>query len=230
MLGEDDQQISPSEFLSAAERYQLMEDLDRWVVANTLKLLSGSLAMLAPAKARFAINLSGQSLGSEAFLGFVQQQLERSRVPPEMLCFEITETVAVANLQRAQTLMHTLRKSGCRFSLDDFGTGLSSFAYLKLFPVDTLKIDGSFIRDLTTNVVSQSVVAAVSEVARVMQLETVAEFVQDEPTLALLGKLGVTWAQGYLFGEPVLLTERIAGVPEMPALTERHRAADARGA
>lgn len=230
MLGEDDQQISPSEFLSAAERYQLMEDLDRWVVANTLKLLSGSLAMLAPAKARFAINLSGQSLGSEAFLGFVQQQLERSRVPPEMLCFEITETVAVANLQRAQTLMHTLRKSGCRFSLDDFGTGLSSFAYLKLFPVDTLKIDGSFIRDLSTNVVSQSVVAAVSEVARVMQLETVAEFVQDEPTLALLGKLGVTWAQGYLFGEPVLLTERIAGVPEMPALAGHHRAADARGA
>lgn len=231
MLGEDDQQISPSEFLSAAERYQLMEDLDRWVVAHTLKLLSGSLARLSPAKARFAINLSGQSLGSETFLGFVQQQLERSRVPPEMLCFEITETVAVANLQRAQTLMHTLRKSGCRFSLDDFGTGLSSFAYLKLFPVDTLKIDGSFIRDLATNVVSQSVVAAVSEVARVMQLETVAEFVQDEPTLALLGKLGVTWAQGYLLGEPTLLTERIAGVPERPAVAElSHRPAEARGA
>ena len=230
MLGEDDQQISPSEFLSAAERYQLMEDLDRWVVANSLQLLSASLARLAPAKARFAINLSGQSLGSEAFLGFVQQQLERSRVPPEMLCFEITETVAVANLQRAQTFMHTLRKTGCRFSLDDFGTGLSSFAYLKLFPVDTLKIDGSFIRDLTTNVVSQSVVAAVSEVARVMQLETVAEFVGDEATLALLGKLGVTWAQGYLFGEPTLLTERIASVPEKPALDGHRRSADARGA
>ena len=230
MLGEDDQQISPSEFLSAAERYQLMEDLDRWVVANSLQLLSASLARLAPAKARFAINLSGQSLGSEAFLGFVQQQLERSRVPPEMLCFEITETVAVANLQRAQTFMHTLRKTGCRFSLDDFGTGLSSFAYLKLFPVDTLKIDGSFIRDLTTNVVSQSVVAAVSEVARVMQLETVAEFVGDEATLALLGKLGVTWAQGYLFGEPTLLTERIASVPENPALDGHRRSADVRGA
>ncbi len=230
MLGEDDRQISPSEFLSAAERYQMMEDLDRWVVANTLELLSGSLARLAPAKARFAINLSGQSLGSEAFLGFVQQQIERSRVPPEMLCFEITETVAVANLQRAQTFMHTLRKTGCRFSLDDFGTGLSSFAYLKLFPVNTLKIDGSFIRDLTTNVVSQSVVAAVSEVARVMQLETVAEFVQDEATLTLLGKLGVTWAQGYLFGEPTLLTERIASVTEMPGVAGLHRSADARGA
>jgi EAL domain-containing protein (putative c-di-GMP-specific phosphodiesterase class I) len=117
-----------------------------------------------------------------------------------MLCFEITESVAVANLQRAQTFMHTLKRIGCKFALDDFGTGLSSFAYLKLFPVDTLKIDGSFIRDLSSNVVSQSVVAAISEVARVMQLDSVAEFVQDEATLALLPKLGITWAQGWLFG------------------------------
>jgi diguanylate cyclase (GGDEF)-like protein len=209
LLDEDDQHVSPSEFLSAAERYQMMEELDRWVVANTLSLLGRSVSTLANARARFAINLSGQSLGSEPFLGFVQQQLERSGVPPEMVCFEITETVAVANLQRAQTFMHTLRRSGCRFSLDDFGTGLSSFAYLKLFPVDTLKIDGSFIRDLSTNVVSQSVVAAISEVARVMQLETVAEFVEDRATLELLGKLGITRAQGYLLGEPELLSRRL---------------------
>jgi Amt family ammonium transporter len=209
LLDEDDQHVSPSEFLSAAERYQMMEELDRWVVANTLSLLGQSAAILSDARARFAINLSGQSLGSEPFLGFVQQQLERSGVPPEMVCFEITETVAVANLQRAQAFMHTLRRSGCRFSLDDFGTGLSSFAYLKLFPVDTLKIDGSFIRDLTTNVVSQSVVAAISEVARVMQLETVAEFVEDHAVFDLLGKLGITRAQGYLLGEPALLSQRL---------------------
>ncbi|MEQ1801336.1 MAG: EAL domain-containing protein [Gammaproteobacteria bacterium] len=212
LLDEDDQHVSPSEFLSAAERYQMMEELDRWVVANTLSLLGRSAAVLPEARARFAINLSGQSLGSEPFLAFVQQQLERSGVPPELICFEITETVAVANLQRAQTFMHTLRRSGCRFSLDDFGTGLSSFAYLKLFPVDTLKIDGSFIRDLATNVVSQSVVAAISEVARVMQLETVAEFVEDRATLDLLGKLGITRAQGYLLGEPALLSERLAAL------------------
>jgi len=108
--------------------------------------------------------------------------------------------------------MHTLKRTGCKFSLDDFGTGLSSFAYLKLFPVDTLKIDGSFIHDLSSNVVSQSVVAAISEVARVMQLDSVAEFVQDEATLALLRKLGITWAQGYLFGQPASLSERIAGL------------------
>lgn len=143
-----------------------------------------------------------------------------------MICFEITETVAVANLQRAQAFMHTLRKTGCRFSLDDFGTGLSSFAYLKLFPVDTLKIDGSFIRDLPTNVVSQSVVAAISEVARVMQLETVAEFVQDDATMRLLGDLGISWAQGYLFGEPSLLEDRIINLKASAQGTERNRPAE----
>ncbi|MEO8445287.1 MAG: EAL domain-containing protein [Gammaproteobacteria bacterium] len=213
LLDGDDRHVSPAEFLSAAERYQLMEDLDRWVVANTLSLLGSSAIALTSAKARFAINLSGQSLGSESFLAFVQHQLASSRVPAEMICFEITETVAIANLQRAQNFMHTLRKTGCRFSLDDFGTGLSSFSYLKLFPVDTLKIDGSFIRDLPTNVVSQSVVAAIAEVARVMQLESVAEFVQDEATLDLLGKLGITWAQGYLLGEPALLDACVGSVP-----------------
>ncbi|TFG85856.1 MAG: EAL domain-containing protein [Chromatiales bacterium] len=212
MLDDDESHISPSDFLSAAERYQLMEDLDRWVVKNTLELLARNLSGLKASRTRFAINLSGQSLGSEAFLPFVQQQLESTRVPPELVCFEITETVAVANLQRAQAFMHAMRKIGCRFSLDDFGTGLSSFAYLKLFPVDTLKIDGSFIRDLPTNVVSQSVVAAISEVARVMQLETVAEFVQDDATLDLLSKLGITWGQGYLLGEPTLLADHISGL------------------
>lgn len=217
LLDEDDQHVSPSEFLSAAERYQMMEELDRWVVSNTLALLSPSVLALAGTGTRFAINLSGQSLGSEPFLGFVQEQLECSGVPPEMICFEITETVAVANLQRAQAFMHTLRRSGCRFSLDDFGTGLSSFAYLKLFPVDTLKIDGSFIRDLATNVVSQSVVAAISEVARVMQLETVAEFVEDHAALDLLGKLGITRAQGYLLGEPGLLSARLEALGGKPS-------------
>lgn len=211
-LDSEDQHVAPADFLAAAERYQLMEDLDRWVVTRTLELLQPHAAELARRGARFAVNLSGQSLGSEQFLPFVQERIVASSVPPEMLCFEITESVAVANLQRAQTFMHTLKRTGCKFSLDDFGTGLSSFAYLKLFPVDTLKIDGSFIRDLSTNVVSQSVVAAISEVARVMQLDSVAEFVQDEATLALLRKLGITWAQGYLFGQPASLSERIAGL------------------
>jgi EAL domain-containing protein (putative c-di-GMP-specific phosphodiesterase class I) len=118
----------------------------------------------------------------------------------------------VANIQRAQTLMRTLQKMGCQFSLDDFGTGLSSFGYLKLFPVNTLKIDGSFIRDIATNVVSQSVVAAISEVARVMELETVAEYVEDEEALSLLKKLGVTWAQGYLMGVPEPFADQLDSI------------------
>lgn len=209
LLDDEDRRISPAEFFSAAERYQLMADLDRWVVTETLRLIAPLRTSHGPGAPRFAINLSGQSLGTEDFLQFLQEQIRASGVSPDMLCFEITETVAVANLQRAQNLMHSLRRMGVHFSLDDFGTGLSSFAYLKLFPVDTLKIDGSFIRDLATNRVSQSVVAAIAEVARVMDLETVAEYVQDEDALAMLGRLGITWAQGYLLGEPELLAERI---------------------
>jgi len=228
LLGDDGRQMLPAEFLSAAERYQLMEALDRWVVASTLELIGRDAPRLQAAGARFAINLSGQSLGSEPFLGFVQQQLERSGVPPGMVCFEITETVAVANLQRAQTFMQTLRRTGCHFSLDDFGTGLSSFAYLKLFPVDTLKIDGSFIRDLSTNVVSQSMVAAIAEVARVMRLDTVAEFVENEATLSLLGKLGITWAQGYFLGEPALLSQGIASLLASSPAAKAARSADQR--
>jgi len=126
-----------------------------------------------------------------------------------MLCFEITETAAVANLHRAQMFMHALKRLGCHFSLDDFGTGLSSFAYLKMFPIDTLKIDGSFVRDINSNVVSQSVVAAISEVARVMKLDTVAEYVEDGEALKLLRDLGVTYGQGFLLGEPKPLTETL---------------------
>ncbi len=203
--------VEPAEFLSAAERYQLMQDLDRWVVSRSLDALKTSGMMEQGTAVRLAINLSGQSLGDEKFLQFVREQIRSSGVAPQLLCFEITETVAVANMQRAQAFMHALKKMGCRFSLDDFGTGLSSFAYLKLFPVDTLKIDGSFVRDVATNKVSQSVVAAISEVARVMELETVAEFVQDDESLALLRDLGVHWGQGYLLGEPAPLADQLSG-------------------
>jgi diguanylate cyclase (GGDEF)-like protein len=212
LIDDEGGQISPAEFFSAAERYQLMEELDRWVVSNTLESIAGCKKLSKDSAVKFAINLSGQSLGSEAFLSFVQEQISSSGVAPEMLCFEITETVAVANIQRAQTLMRTLQKMGCQFSLDDFGTGLSSFGYLKLFPVNTLKIDGSFIKDISSNVVSQSVVAAISEVARVMELETVAEYVEDEEALSLLKKLGVTWAQGYLMGVPEPFADQLDSI------------------
>ncbi len=202
MLNEQGEAVAPKEFLSAAERYQLMEELDQWVVKRSLKLLADSGLNYPGAGIKLAINLSGQSLGSKNFLHFVEQTIKEARIPPSMLCFEITESVAVSNMQRAQSFMHALKRLGCQFSLDDFGTGLSSFAYLKLFPVDTLKIDGSFVRDVATNHVSQSVVAAISEVARVMELDTVAEYVQNEESMNLLRDLGITWGQGYYIGEP----------------------------
>jgi diguanylate cyclase (GGDEF)-like protein len=217
LLDDDGQHVPPAVFLSAAERYQLMEEIDRWVISRALKMIGETPACCGPdASARFALNLSGQSMGNEGFLTFVQDEIQKCGVAPELLCFEITETVAVANMQRAQHFMRTLKGMGCRFSLDDFGTGLSSFAYLKLFPVDTLKIDGSFVRDIATNEVSQSVVAAISEVARVMGLETVAEYVQDEPAMELLRDLGVTWAQGYLLGTPELLEEKLSIIDMAP--------------
>ena len=218
ILDDDGGLLPPAEFLSAAERYQLMDELDRRVVRLTLRMLRDNGLQGRDAGVRLAINLSGQSLGNEAFLHFVKEEIESARVAPELLCFEITETVAVANMQRAQAFMHTLRKLGCHFSLDDFGTGLSSFSYLKLFPVDTLKIDGSFVSDIATNVVSQSVVAALSEVARVMQLETVAEYVEREDSLALLRDLNVTWGQGYLLGKPVRLEDAL--VADRPSTCE----------
>ena len=214
IVGDDGAHMPPGEFMSAAERYQLMEELDRWVVGTTLNLLARRGRHLRGMDARFAINLSGQSLGSDSFLGFVEQAIQRSGVAPDVIVFEITESVAVAKMQQAQNFMHTLKKLGCRFSLDDFGTGLSSFAYLKLFPVDTLKIDGSFVRDVTSNVVSQSVVAAIAEVARVMQLETVAEYVQDQAAVDLLRGLNISYAQGFFVGNTGLLETAISNLEE----------------
>ena len=193
--------ILPADFFSSAERYQLMEELDRWVISETLSHMAGNRDCLSDGPLRVAINLSGQSLGSKTFLPFVQNAIKQFGVPPETLCFEITETAAIANLQRAQHFMHELKKLGCHFSLDDFGTGLSSFAYLKLFPITTLKIDGSFVSDINSNVVSQSVVAAISEVARVMDLDTVAECVPDEAAIELLRDIGITYGQGFSMGE-----------------------------
>jgi diguanylate cyclase (GGDEF)-like protein len=197
--------LEPSEFLGAAERYQLMQELDRWVVNKAIDTLVEKGMDASGKPLHFSVNLSGQSLGNDQFLDFVRGELTRSGVSPDRLCFEITETVAVANLQKAQLFMDELKRIGCQFSLDDFGTGLSSFAYLKLFAVDKLKIDGSFIKDIAENEVSHSMVSAIVEIARVMNIQTVAEYVQDEATMEAIRELGIDWAQGYLLGEPMRL-------------------------
>jgi diguanylate cyclase (GGDEF)-like protein len=207
MLDTSGQPVPPSEFMGAAERYQLMEDLDRWVVTKAIETLREELNDPQGKPIRFAINLSGQSIGSEKFLDFFTHHLLHSGVDPTRLCLEITETVAVGNLNKAQHFISELRKLGCQFSLDDFGTGLSSFAYLKMFSVDKLKIDGSFIVDICDNEVSHSMVTAIAEIARVMGIETVAEYVQSEEILDAVKGIGVNWAQGYHVSEPVRLSE-----------------------
>ncbi len=212
MQGEDGECLAPEQFLSAAERYQLMPRLDRWVVGSAIDRIAGAGAALAEGRHVFAINLSGQSLGDDEFLGFVRERVESSGLPPASLCFEITETAAVANMHSAAAFIRTMRELGCRFSLDDFGAGLSSFAYLKDFDVDTLKIDGSFVRDVTANRVSEAMIAAITQVARVMGLATVAEYVNSEPVRRKVRELGVDYAQGYLVGEPVPLAGVIAGL------------------
>jgi diguanylate cyclase (GGDEF)-like protein len=209
--------VSSSAFFSAAERYQLMPQIDRWVVSTTLARLSEYTKFLEDTGTQFAINLSGQSLGDDEILTFVEDEIDASGVPNESLCFEVTESAAVSSLNKAQAFIDALRKRGCRFSLDDFGAGLSSFAYLKNFNVDVLKIDGSFIRDITSNRISESMVAAITQVAKVMELETVAEYVESKQTKKLIVELGVDYAQGHAVGKPIELD----GVLE--DLTGQHR-------
>jgi EAL domain-containing protein (putative c-di-GMP-specific phosphodiesterase class I) len=194
--------VSSGALFSAAERYQLMPQIDRWVVSKTLSCLAEFTDYLRDSDVTFAINLSGQSLGDAEILNFVEDEIESSGIEPRNLCFEITESAAVSSRNRARSFINALRRRGCGFSLDDFGAGLSSFAYLKSFDVDTLKIDGSFVRDICSNRISESMVAAITQVARVMQLDTVAEYAETPEVTELLRGLGVDYAQGHAVGKP----------------------------
>ncbi|MEO1767043.1 EAL domain-containing protein [Thiobacter aerophilum] len=200
-LEEEDGSLTlPGAFLAAAERYQLMGRIDRWVIETAFQWLAQH-----PGNLCLSINLSGQSLTDDRLLEWVKTRLKHYGVPCARICFEITETAAIANLQRAVTFMEGLRRLGCRFSLDDFGAGLSSFAYLRNLPVDFVKIDGSFVRRIVADPVDRAMVEAVRDVARVMNIHTVAEYVESEAILAMLGELGVHYAQGWAVGRPVPL-------------------------
>ncbi|MES2258953.1 MAG: EAL domain-containing protein [Pseudomonadota bacterium] len=198
--------ILPGAFIPAAERYDLMVAIDRWViraVCHHVKEVRGSRPAAAgdPVQlALYSINLSGMSLNDEGLHDYIIAQFDEYEIAPEQICFEITETAAIANLPKAQLFMTGLKKLGCRFSLDDFGSGLSSFAYLKALPVDYLKIDGVFIRDITSNAINCALVKAINEVGHVMGMLTVAEYVEDGATLSLVRDLGVDYAQGYAVG------------------------------
>ncbi len=207
--------VQTGAFFSAAERYRMMPQIDRWVVSTTIAKLDEVHQHIDGQNAVFAMNLSGQSLGDDDFLQFIEEEIDRSNLPESSLCFEITESAAVSNLKKAQAFIDRLRELGCQISLDDFGAGLSSFAYLKNFNVDTLKIDGSFIRDITDNRISESMVAAITQVAKVMGLKTVAEYVETEETWALVAELGVDFAQGHFIGKPITLDSVLSDLTDL---------------
>ena len=202
---EHGQMIPPMAFIPAAERYGVMVAVDRWVLRAALDAWQRVCAACAAEQVMFAINISGSSLCNDKFLDFVLDSVATSNVPGECLCFEITETAAVSNFQQAQRFITRLRELGCRFALDDFGCGLSSFTYLKNLAVDFLKIDGSFVRDMAHDPIDYAMVESINQLGHVMGIQTVAEFVENPATLEKLRQLGVDFAQGYALSEPVPL-------------------------
>lgn len=208
MTDEEGKFVSPGLFLPGAERYGLISDLDRWVVDNAIKQMVTALKRNPDmANTVFSINLSGASLTSEEFLTFVKQVIKRYQVPTQMVCFEITESVAVANLDQARHFVHELQKIGCRFSLDDFGSGYASFSYLKNLPVNYLKIDGSFVKNILTDPYDGAMVNAINYVGHTIGLKTIAEFVENEQIVQKLRKIGINYGQGYYFGKPQSMIE-----------------------
>ena len=203
MLDENGKIVSPNEFIPAAERYGLITEIDCWVIekffSNYHKLPEKDVL----SQGLYTINLSGASISNNQFLRFLIEQFFRYKVPPQTIGFEITETAAIANFEQARYFMSELKKIGCCFALDDFGSGLSSFAYLMNLPVDYLKIDGSFVKNISHNLISQAIVEGINGIAHAMNLETIAEFVEDETILEKLREIGVDYAQGYGIARPV---------------------------
>lgn len=201
-----------SDFIRAAERYGLIRRLDRWVVRNTLDCLAGLGPEELSRVAHCAVNLSALSLGDEAFLDFLDEAVATGPVPAERLCFEVTETTAVANLPQARRLMAQLGKRGCSFALDDFGSGMSSYGYLRDLELDYLKISGTFITDMVTDRLDRAMVESIHQIGHVMGLATVAEYVSSRATVDLLRDIGIDYGQGNWLGAPQPLAS-IAGTP-----------------
>ncbi|HYL05702.1 MAG TPA: EAL domain-containing protein [Thermoanaerobaculia bacterium] len=204
MLDRDGQVIEPAAFVAAAERYHLIGTLDRWVVQTAFGAVAE--AQRTGSQTLFAINVSGQSLADETFLPFVLEQLYSRAIDGRRICFEITETAAMSRLGSALRFLSTLREQGCRFALDDFGGGLSSFAYLRNLPVDFLKIDGGLVQDMASDPVKRAMVESINRIGHVMGLRTIAEWVETKKVLDVLREAGVDYAQGFWFSrtEPLI--------------------------
>lgn len=201
--------IGPNVFLPAAERFDLMSNIDLWVIKTVFDLLKTELGHKL-STSFIAINLSGQSLNKPEILDYIVEQIMTTELKADRLCFEITETAAIANLSVAIKFISTLKVLGCRFALDDFGSGLSSFAYLKNLPVDYLKIDGMFVKDITSDPIDHAMVNSINEIGHIMGMKTIAEFVENEQIKEMLEIMGVNYVQGYGIHKPELLDDLIA--------------------
>lgn len=204
LIDKDDRRVAPGAFFPAAERYGLMPAIDRWVIQHLLLNAQGSSLKkrIASMQATHcAINLSGASLNDDKFLAFLEDALRQSGLG-KVLCFEITETVAVTSFAQIREMMQVFKRFGCRFALDDFGSGMSSFSYLKNLPVDYLKIDGSLVRNIVTDVADFAMVEAFSRVGKALGIQTIAEFVESEATLQRVKEIGIDFAQGYCIHQP----------------------------
>jgi diguanylate cyclase (GGDEF)-like protein/PAS domain S-box-containing protein len=202
MQNKNEQLTPPGSFIPTAEKYGLMPMIDRWVVQTLFNYLQDGTN---DEFGLYMINLSGASLNDDAFLGFIEDKLYEFQICPQMICFEITETIAISNLAKTTHLIHRLKEMGCHFALDDFGSGMSSFGYLKSLPVDFVKIDGMFIKDIAQNPVAREIVEAINRIAHVMGIKTIAEYVEDEVTYQHLQQLNVDFAQGFGILKPSIL-------------------------
>ena len=205
LKGEGDSLIAPGAFLPAAERYRLMGQIDRWVIRQFF-IWFGENASKLSAIDFFALNLSGQSLGDAEFLDFITAEIRTRNIPGTRICFEITETSVIENLSHANKFIKSLKALGCRFALDDFGAGMSSFAYLRHLPVDILKINGDFCRSMSTSAIDKAMVKSINEIGHLMQLRTVAEFVETAASLDICRELGIDYVQGYHLHHPQALS------------------------
>ncbi len=215
-LKDNNEIIAPGAFIPAAERYNLMPAIDRWVISNAFEsIVQIAQTNLALKDATYFLNLSGTSLSDEAFFDFLREQFSEYPLSAEQICFEVTETAAITNLSSTVEFIKQLKELGCKFALDDFGAGLSSFSYLKSLPVDYLKIDGGFVRDILEDPMDAAIVAAVNNIGHVAGLHTVAEFVENTEIIQALDKIGVDYAQGYALAKPAPVEDLIIDAKEL---------------